>query len=643
MTGQRKVREIGIPVRAVMNGSLYAGVDEDGKDCIYAMMQQEATANIFVLQIDIESGDSKRFDAPDGIGSGPILWSDHWKRFFFFVSDGMHGNAHLYQLNPCAQRFEDLGTLVPEGPCLAISMNEAPDGTIYLGTYQNGCSLFSYSPNTGEFSNHGVADADEFYLYVSCGTDGTVAGLTKMSRPHVVALDTEAGTLVPVGPMANTDTQEGNVLLTTGGDGLLYIDSHEGAFRIEGTEIAPVDAIPETEPSPPTLSDGSTFKFLDARDNNVWLTRNRTVGIDRPDGSRKVIELDYEADGTSIYVMTEASDGKIYGSSILPLHFFSYDPKVDEISYHGACCTASGEVYSMGNLNGKLYLASYTHAILSEFDLAKPFSWGGSIPGKPGEFKMGKATDRECGYMYDESDNPRQIGRLGKVSYRPRDMVTGPAGKVWVASIPDYGMWGGTLTSYDPSTGSFGTEHRHIIENCSPISITHLKESDLLAIGLSMYGGSGTVPRALKGGFALWDPNKDESVWTGDLGLDLVGVMDIEDAGDGLCYAITHANPETALNAELMFLDLPNEKIMSRIPISEMLGWPLEVSFRRDDKYLYGAAREGIYRVPLGTTDLEILWQDKEDGPGPFIGACGLIDGVYYFGSGARLRCVDVE
>ena len=323
MTQQREVREIGIPVRAARNGSLHAGVDENGKDCLYAMMQQESgKSSIFVLQIDIETGHCRRFDAPPDTGGGPVMWSKRWGRFFFHVSVEMGGNARLLQLDPQAGRFEDLGLLRPEGRVLASSIDEAPDGTIYLGTYGRGCPLFSYRPDTGKFVDYGPMDKEEFYFYVSCGADGTVAGLTKMARPHVVVLDPETGEHHAVGPVADTDKQQGHVALSKGADGLLYINSHEGIFRLEGTQLTPVDAIPQRT-APPALPDGSTFRFLDARQDNVWLNRYRTIGIDRPDGSRKVIELDYEAEGTAIYIITEATDGKIYGSSILPLHFFS--------------------------------------------------------------------------------------------------------------------------------------------------------------------------------------------------------------------------------------------------------------------------------------------------------------------------------
>ena len=57
----------------------------------------------------------------------------------------------------------------------------------------------------------------------------------------------------------------------------------------------------------------------------------------------------------------------------------------------------------------------------------------------------------------EADSNPRDLGRLEEVSYRPRAMVTGPMGRVWIASVPDYGLWGGPLSWFDPGTEAFGT------------------------------------------------------------------------------------------------------------------------------------------------------------------------------------------
>lgn len=644
MSDTRTPREIAVPVRTVMNAAVVRGLDAEGRECLYGVMaQHDSEIGMFLLQIDLDTGESVRFDMPAGIGCGPLLWSERWRRFFTYVSRGMHGNGHLCEFDPATGAPRDLGRVDPDRESLAVSLAEAPDGTLYLGSYSQGCSLSSYRPDTGASTHYGVIDASEFYFYVNCGADGTVAGLVKMARPRVVALDVSTGAYHAIGPVADTDAQQGRVELVKGADGLLYIDSHDGAFRVDGIAAVPVASIPRAV-GVPTLADGSTYRFLDGRADNVWLCRYRTVEIAAPDGARKVLHLDYQAEGSSIYLLHGATNGRIYGSSILPLHFFEYDPVTDETTHHGACSTASGEVYSMDCMNDMLYLCCYTHAILCEYDLARPFSWGGPAPAADGQgldFPKGRRGDN-LSHTYDENDNPKQLGRMDEVSYRARDMVAGPAGKVWTVSIPDYGMWGGVLSWYDPATGTFGGGHRHIIENCSPISITHLADQDLLAIGFSKYGGSGTIPKVEKAGLALWEPNADEFVWAGDLGLDIVGVMDLEDAGDGLAYAIVHCLPEDVLAAHLMLLDLPRQRIVARLDLTERLGWPLEVSLQRDDKYLYGLTCEGLYRVPLGTLDLEILWQDKDDGPGPMIGAGALVDGVYYFGSGARLRSIPV-
>ena len=61
-----QVREVGIPVRAVNRAQLFAGRNGAGEPCLYATMSQQA-ANLFVLQIDPETGRLRQFwpDVPD--------------------------------------------------------------------------------------------------------------------------------------------------------------------------------------------------------------------------------------------------------------------------------------------------------------------------------------------------------------------------------------------------------------------------------------------------------------------------------------------------------------------------------------------------------------------------------------------------
>lgn len=638
------LQDWGVPVRAAMGSGPYAGRDARGQPCLYAVMGQEsARDDLFVLLINIRNGACQRFSSPPGVSGGrPCLWSERWQRLFIGASGLEHGDrpdgGWLLWLDPKTGRIETPGVLRAGTTLHPASIAEAADGTIYLGCHGD-CSLFAFNPATGEMRDCGSLDSTDQYLYVSGGADGTVAGLVTVSHPHVVVFDPRTGAHQTVGPFADTQSGIGHVALFTGADGLLYVDSHEGLFQLRGMDAIPVAERPAPQP-PPALPDGTRFRFLDghAEKAHAW----RTIELRRPDGRQQILRLDYEAAGAGIYLVRGGPDGRVYGSSMLPLQFFEADPGTGRLINHGACSTASGQAYAMDWLGDKLYLSVYTHGFLCAYDPQRPYSFsalrerggetvlveGESDPNIPGRFRFGP------------EDNPRQLGRMDNVACRPRDMVAGPAGKVWVTSIPDYGMWGGTLSWYDPRTDRFGGAHRHILPDCSPIAITHLKDPDQLLVGFCIYGGSGTAPRATRAGFALWDPREDLALWTGDLGVHIIGVMDLEDAGNGLAYAIVHPAPESVLRAELMLIDFRQKRIVESAPLADVAGWPLEVSLQRDDRYLYGATRESIYRVPVGTTRIEILWR-TDAGDGPTAGGA-LIDGRYFFGSMAKLRSVCV-
>jgi len=298
-------------------------------------------------------------------------------------------------------------------------------------------------------------DPDDMYLYPRCGVDGTVAGLVRMMRPHVIVLDPDSGEHRTVGPTADTDKRHGKIELIKGVDGLLYVRSHAGDFRIRGMDAAPVDGIPEPMPVR-TLPGGVKYRF---RDSAVF--ENRELELKQLSGETTVFHLDWEGDGTRLFLCHAGPDDKVYGSSMLPEHLFSYDPATGASVDHGACSVSGGEAYSMATWDNKLYVASYPAARLSVYDPDLPYCFG-------------TAPD----------SNPRDIGRLDDVGYRPRSMVAGPAGKVWIASVPDYGMWGGTLAWYDPVTGERGS-HRHVVPDCSGFALAYLESENLLLVGFA--------------------------------------------------------------------------------------------------------------------------------------------------------------
>src|SRR5262249_22414528 len=153
--------------------------------------------------------------------------------------------------------------------------------------------LTRYDPQTAEFTRYGRMDETDMYCYPLVNTDGTVACLIRMTRPHVVVLDPKTGEKQTVGPV--TTKGEETIDLRRGTDGRLHIASSRGNFRIEGTQAVPVETVPPSPPEP-ALPDGSTFAFADAADQSYW-----KLEIRRPNGEVRTLDLDYHASGTAIF------------------------------------------------------------------------------------------------------------------------------------------------------------------------------------------------------------------------------------------------------------------------------------------------------------------------------------------------------
>jgi hypothetical protein len=280
----------------------------------------------------------------------------------------------------------------------------------------------------------------------------------------------------------------------------------------------------------------------------------------------------------------------------------------------------------MGHLGGKLYIASYPAARISIYDPSKPY-------------RFGEDTDA----------NPRDIGRLDDVGYRPRAMLCGPAGRIWVGSIPDYGMWGGTLASLDPATLAIKS-HRHLVQDCSPVALEWLPEPKQIAVGMSIHGGSGTTPRATRAPIVFWDPAKDAAVgeaWNCGVDEPIDGFLDLRLSPDGLLYAIVGIPDEgrpRKVRAELLVLDPAKRRLLERDVFAEDEGWPRELSLQvGPGGALYGCTHLRIYRIHPGSARREPLHaadpaNDTEhiDCPGPVIGS------RLYFGWRYMLRAIDL-
>ena len=595
-THDPRIRELGIPVRSVNWVHLHAGRTREGTPCIYAAMGQQAD-NLFVLQIDPETGAFRQFlsEVPKSNYPTATLMS---RTGCLYVGSAYAG--HLQSFDPEKDTFEDLGPIHSGAASFPCRIDEGGDGRIWIGSYGT-ADLTSYDPATGEFTHHGRMDEVDMYNYPLVNVDGTVACLIRMTRPHVAVFDPATGEKRTVGPV--TTKGEDTIDMYRGNDGPLYIRSSRGNFRLEGFEPVPADALPDPVPGVP-LPDGSTFAFSDASEQ-----LNRKLQVRGLNGEIRAFDLDYEASGSEIFYVHAGPDRCIYGSSILPLHLFRYNPNDGELIDLGRCSTASGEAYSMANLDERMYISAYPGATISVYDPSQAYHFGA----QPG-------------------DNPRDLGRIDDISYRPRSTLAGPLGRIWTASIPDYGRWGGPLSWYDPRTGEKGAYYR-ICGDASCYTLAHLQDRRSIAVGTTIGGGSGTQPKVDQAVLFLWDYEREEKVWEGTLDRPVAAFNALLTGPDGRLYGTVRGDD---LPPEIFAFDPESRAFTERVAPP---GHPLDLGLQNGpDGKIYGFTPSCIYRLDPSSLAVEEIVREE----GAFTVAGPILGGEIYFASGHHLRAARI-
>ena len=575
------VHTLGVPVRSVNWVRIFPALDAEDRDCLVAVMGQQADG-FMVVKVDpvTEETDQVTATVPSAHYPTAMLLS---RSGVIYIGAAYAG--HLFCYDPGAGRLDNLGAINLPDDTFPCRIDEDVQGVLWIGCYGS-AGLTSYDPKTGEFVRYGRMDETDMYCYPLCAPDGTIACDIKMTRPHVVVLDPRTGVRKVVGPVVSKEDGGASSLMRAS-DGTLYIQSFEGNFRLAGFEAVRVDTLPEPAPLP-TMSDGAVVDFAD-RDEQMY----RVVEMRQPEtGETRRLPITYKSAGSELFLVHRGPDDNIYGSSILPLHLFRYVPSSGEMTDLGICSTAAGEAYSMGNLDGKLYICSYPGARLSVYDPSRPYRFG-----------------------LEADSNPRDLGRVDEVSYRPRAMVTGPMGRVWIASVPDYGLWGGPLSWFDPGTEQFGT-YCDIAGEASCWSLAWLSRQGLLAVGTTINGGSGTRPRVSQAVLFLWDYEREEKVWEGTLDRSISAINALVVGEDGLLYGTALGDGGPVLFA----FDPVSQAFLYAIPLD---GRPLDLGLQNGpDGKIYGFTTASFYEFDPSRRAITSLYEEEGtfQVPGPVMG-----------------------
>jgi hypothetical protein len=581
-------KDLGVPVREPIVWGAYAGPGKTGAlDTIYLSYAQY-NAPLFLLAINPDTGQMRQFNGPLSSEMGSWGYTvDHQNRIYL----GSYYHAHLLRFDPRTEKWEDLGRPAGGKESFICAITTAPDGKIWGGTFPS-AKLFSYDPKTGVTENFDRMDPDQFYCYPTAGEDGLIYCAIQFEKMDIVVFDSEKKTKTSL--ISPEDRKPGRVTLVKGKDGRIYskLSTSDRWFLVEeGRRLveAPSSSVPSV---PKALPDGRVFQFIE----------NHTLRIENPvTKERKEIPLHYEAAGAFIFVVGTGPDGKIYGSSMLPLRLFVYDPYSQSLTNLGKASRASGEVYSMGSVDGKLYLCSYPEARLSVYDPAKPTRFG-----------------------EDEDANPRDLGPMGEDLYRPRAMIAGPRGRVYIGGYPDYGLLGGAIGVYDPMRNEKRV-YRHIIRNQSIASLAYIEKSDVIAAGGSILGGTGTHAVEKEAKLMLWAPKHEKKIFEIVPVPEAKTILSLAVTAEGLLYGITD-------NEKVFVFDLDKKEIRKTFD----LGFkdPREISLQLGpDLRLYGLAKKAIFFIDPRSDQVSLVMEPSVS----IHSGMAMLGRKIYFGSDANL------
>ena len=637
LTSAPELHEIGIPVKGVNWVRLHPGRTADGRPSLLGSMGQN-NGGLFVFEVDLATGHCRQFNAQAKDADYPISSMRSLRTGILYLGSSWDGHLHRFDPAHPERGVEDLGDIDPGSATFPTGIQEAPDGGIWIGAYPAAC-LTRFDPVTGEFKRYGRLDETDKYLYPLCGDDGTIAAQTKTTRYHLIVFDPKTGAHRPVGPVLDDpNNPERRFLFFKGTDGLLYLDSDMGRFRLQGMTATPVDTVPDQMPGiHATYKHGYQADLTMPGGWRAAFTEDggapRKLDLTNADPSipTRHLTLDWVGGGTELFMIGLGPDHRVYGSSILPEHLFRCEWDGSGLVNLGQCSLSLGEAYSMAAYgDGLIALASYPAARISLYDPKLPYRFG-----------LGPGS------------NPLDIGPLDpkEIAYRPHAMAVTPDGKIWIGAAPNYGTRGGPLGWYDPKTGQRGL-HREVQPDTSPNCLLWLPELKQLLVGLGTEPGSGVAVQRPAGAFALWDPARDQLVQAGDFGLkDLADVCSLVPAGhDGLVYALScrpaylvkdySAQPAPTTVA---LLDPARRRIVASAVVPAAFGLTPKFSVdslrRAGDGTCYLVLTSGVYRVNPKTCEVSLAWQipDGEiDVTGPLVGH------RLFFGTRWKLRYIDL-
>ncbi|GIV78987.1 MAG: hypothetical protein KatS3mg050_3381 [Litorilinea sp.] len=386
----------------------------------------------------------------------------------------------------------DSGALVEQHPIGAREFSlvvDPADGRVWIQTYhglnQPGNLLLSWHPETRRVISHGFPPlSGERFVGAILGEEGRVY-IGTHPHGHLVSFDPVTESWQDHGCQAPEPIVPGQQIWCRP-QGV----SQEGAIVCTivrtrpGQHIAfhPATGQRQVLEELPSLVPTSTGVHREIQAN--LYRRAYTV-----DGVTRTFQYEPSV-ATDIVGLNKGPDGCIYGSTIISMHLFRFDPNSRRLEDLGRVGFGNGEIYDVIAHGDRLYMGSYTGAYWAVYDPTRPWN--------PRPEVQGQAPDA----------NPRLIGQLGQRMNRPFEYAVGPDDRIYIACRADYGVTGGGLGRYDPATDAL-----HVFRDEAQSVQSVAADDRFVYGGTSISGGRGCIDPTTQGKLFLFDPAAERRVF----------------------------------------------------------------------------------------------------------------------------------
>lgn len=437
-----------------------------------------------------------------------------------------------------------------------------PEGRVYLGTHPFG-HLVSFDPVQERWQDHGcqapppIIPGQQIWCTPQMVSAGTIICTIARTRPgQTIAFDPTTGT---------------TTLL-------------------------------DRAPSAPPVHSGTTQQ----------LTADIAAGVYTVDGVSRHFHY-HSRIATDIVGLNKGPDGKIYGSTIISMHMFCFDPQTRALSDLGRVGFGNGEIYDVIAHQDKLYLGSYIGAYWAVYDPARPW--------QPRPEVQGMAVDA----------NPRCFGQLGQAMNRPFEYAVGPDGCIYIACRADYGVPGGGLARFDPQQEAI-TVFRDEKQSVQSVAA----DERFVYGGTSISGGRGSIETTTEGQFFVFAPAQAQRVYS------CIPVPGAKAVTSLAVSPLTHLVYGTTDTGHLFAFDRDERQVVKRWPLrsqgTPLMGVPETYGIIHltagSDGAIYGVTNSDLFKLDISTD--RIIYLD----PPPIPDLYQLVEGapgVFYLGARGHL------